>query len=393
MCVTGMRPGSALARRPLLLATVTAVAAIAPLFLVGAQAVQIGAELGLGPAALGRAVAPFFGITALSSAILGRVVQRWGARRSLVATMVGTSVALVCVAFAQSVGQLAASMAIGGLANGAVHPSTNLLLASNSGAPLGLSLGVKQAAPTVTSLLAGLAVPAVALTVGWRWSFVAAAAVSLFLVCAVRQVSVAGRNATRAPAGRAAVSVDRRLLLTVAVVSGCGGAAGNSLGTFLVDYGVHGVGLAEAAAGFAFALASVAGLAGRVMVGRLMDLRSRPGPLLLAGGLLFAGAFGHLLIGLGTVAGYLVGSLVAYGLGWAWPSLLHYAVVVGSPGGAARATGVLMTGFAAGACLGPLLLGQVAHGAGYAALWWLAAALSAAAGAVLSVALWLRRSP
>ncbi|MQA01813.1 MAG: MFS transporter [Streptosporangiales bacterium] len=387
------RPGSAFARRPLLLATVTAVASISPLFLVGAQAVQIGSELGLSPASLGRAVALFFGLTALSSATLGRAVQHWGARRSLVATMVGSTIALVSAALSQSVVHLALSMAVGGLANGAVHPSTNLLLVSNGDAPLGTSLGVKQAAPTVASLFAGLAVPVVALTVGWRWSFVTAAVVSLFLVYAVRMAPAPAGHETAGLSGRRATSIDGRLLLVVAVVSGCGGAAGNSLGTFLVDYGVRAVGLAEAAAGLAFALASVAGFTGRVAAGWLMDHTSRPGPLPLAGGLLLAGAVGHVLIGTGAPAGYVVGSLVAYGLGWAWPSLLHYAVVVGSPGGAARATGVLMTGFATGACLGPLVLGQLAHGLGYAAIWLVAAGSSALAGAALCVALRLRRSP
>ena len=39
----------------------------------------------------------------------------------------------------------------------------------------GLSFGVKQAAIPVSTLLAGAAVPTIALTAGWRWAFVAAA--------------------------------------------------------------------------------------------------------------------------------------------------------------------------------------------------------------------------
>lgn len=378
----------ALAGRPLLFATVTTTASISPLFLVGAQAVQIGADLRLSPATLGNAVALFFGLTALSSATLGRLVERAGVRVSLVATMAVSCASLAGVAAAQSVVHLALALALGGLANGAVHPSTNKLLAAESArVPLGLSMGVKQSAPALAGLLAGLAVPVVALTVGWRWSFVAAAIPTFLLAFAAVRVAPQEPRAARRERG---AGIDARLLVVVAVGSGCGGAAGNSLGTFLVDYGANGAGLAEGAAGLTLALASAAGLLGRVGAGMLMDRPRGPGPVPLTIGLLVAGAVGHLLVSTGHAAAYVVGALVAYGLGWAWPGLLHYAVVVGHPGGAARATGVLMTGFASGGFLGPLVLGHVAHAVGYPVLWLTTATLSAVAAALLW---WVHRRP
>lgn len=379
----------ALAGRPLLFATVTTTASISPLFLVGAQAVQIGADLRLSPATLGNAVALFFGLTALSSATLGRLVERVGVRTSLVGTMAVSCVSLAGVAAAQSVVHLALALAVGGLANGAVHPSTNKLLSAESArVPLGLSMGVKQSAPTLAGLLAGLAVPVVALTVGWRWSFVAAAIPTFLLVFAA--VRVVAPQEPRAAHRERGAGIDARLLVVVAVGSGCGGAAGNSLGTFLVDYGANGAGLAEGAAGLTLAFASAAGLLGRVGAGMLMDRPRGPGAVPLTIGLLVAGTVGHLLIGTGHAGAYVVGALVAYGLGWAWPGLLHYAVVVGHPGGAARATGVLMTGFATGGFLGPLVLGHVAHAVGYPVLWLTTATLSAVGAALLW---WVHRRP
>ena len=44
---------------------------------------------------------------------------------------------------------------------------------------LGLSFGVKQAAIPLATLLAGAAVPAVALTVGWRWAYVIASGLAV----------------------------------------------------------------------------------------------------------------------------------------------------------------------------------------------------------------------
>ncbi|MQA80550.1 MAG: MFS transporter [Streptosporangiales bacterium] len=372
----------ALAGRPLLFATVTTTASISPLFLVGAQAVQIGADLRLSPATLGNAVALFFGLTALSSATLGRLVERAGVRVSLVATMVVSCASLAGVAAAQSVVHLALALAVGGLANGAVHPSTNKLLSAESArVPLGLSMGVKQSAPALAGLLAGLAVPAVALTVGWRWSFLAAAVPTFLLVFAAARV--APQEPREARPVRGGGIAGPRLLVVVAVGAGCGGAAGNSLGTFLVDYGANGAGVAEGAAGLTLAVASGMGLLGRIGAGMLMDRPRGPGPVPLTVGLLIAGTVGHLLVGTGNTVAYVAGAIVAYGLGWAWSGLLHYAVVVGHPAGAARATGVLMTGFASGGFLGPLVLGHVAHAVGYQVLWVTTAVLSAVSAVLL----------
>ena len=71
----------------------------------------------------------------------------------------------------------------------------------------GLSFGVKQAAIPVSTLLAGAAVPTVALTVGWRWAFVAAAVAALTALALVpAQAPGAGRAAAtgtgRGPRGR-----------------------------------------------------------------------------------------------------------------------------------------------------------------------------------------------
>ena len=85
----------------------------------------------------------------------------------------------------------------GGLANAASHPATNLSLAGEVPAGRqGLSFGVKQSAIPAATLLAGLAVPSIALTFGWRWAFAGGAALALavaFLVPAGASGSVVRR--------------------------------------------------------------------------------------------------------------------------------------------------------------------------------------------------------
>jgi MFS family permease len=311
------------------------------------------------------------------------------------------ALALLGIAASRSVVELAAALAVGGLANGSVHPAANALLAR--GGPqrrLGLALGIKQSAPSAASLAAGLAVPAVALTLGWRWSFVACAMLSLLLIRPAQSISrtltaPASRHAGR-PAGPAgATSVGGRALLVLAVAACFGSMAGNSLGVFLVDYGVTAAGLAPGLSGVVLALASVVAVGVRIYSGSRADRTSRAsGAVNLALAMVAVGAVGHLLLAAAQPWTFVVGSLIAYGIGWGWSGLLHYAVVALHPAGAARATGLLMTGFATGSFAGPLLLGQVASALGYRSIWLFTTGFSFVAAAVMFVAATaLRRLP
>jgi MFS family permease len=378
-----------LARRPRLIATIVMVVPGLPVFLVGGQAVQIGDTLGLRPGTLGITVAVFFGCTALFSVFSGRVVHRWGVRRILLATLATSGISLLGLAAAQSVTELALALAVGGLANSAINPCANALLASSRAhVPLGLSLGIKQSSPAAASLAGGLAVPLVALTFGWRWSFVCAAALTLLIsVAATRVAARPGDASTLGP--RTAALAHRRQLVVLAIVAACGSVAGNSIGVFLDDFGVHDVKVAAGTAGFVFAIGSVGTIVARTFFGWLVDRRSGSDPIKLTAALMLSGSIGYVLIAAADRPAFVVGAILAFTLAWGWPALLHVAVVTAHPQHAARATGVLMTGFATGSFTGPLLLGQVADHVGYWLIWLLMAASCAAGGALL----WLSHKP
>jgi MFS family permease len=377
--------GTAGPRRGGLSATLRAVGlaifAVLPAFLTGALAVGIRAELDFGPAALGLAVAWFFVTSALCATPLGQLVERFGLRLSLTAGAAASAVALGGLAAAPHYVLVLAAMTVGGAANALVQPAVNALLSERiPSARLGFAFGVKQSAIPAATLLGGLAVPTLATVVGWRGTFAVAAAAAALSAAAAwfgRDVT-AGASFVRGARRRVRDMPEVRSLILLSTGGFFGAAAATSLGAFLVDAGVA-TGLPEASAGLLMALASALGLTARISLGWYVDrrpARSRYGTIVT---LLCLGVPGYVLLTSDVPALYVVGALLAYAAGWAWPGVFHYAVVSQNPVTPATATGVVQTGMSLGAGLGPLGFGVLAERAGYDAAWVLAAVLGSIA--------------
>src|SRR5215217_7337314 len=257
-------------RRPILLAVAVATVGVLPAFLTGGLAVQIRDELEFGSAALGLAVAAFFASSSLASAVMGRLVERIGAHRGMRLAALGSAASLLGVALlAASWAGLVACLVLGGLANAASHPATNLSLAREVPAGRqGLSFGVKQAAIPVATLLAGLAVPTIAVTLGWRWAFAGGAALAL----AVALLVPAGAPKSIVRQTRVTREKDARTgpLFLLALGIGLGSTAATPLGAFLVESSVA-AGLRVETAGLLLAAGSAASIVVRVVFGRLAD--------------------------------------------------------------------------------------------------------------------------
>ncbi len=381
--------GDARPARAVLAALCINLAGVLPLFLTGGMAVQIGRDLGFGPAGLGLLSASYALTTMLGSAPLGGRVGEVGVRRSLRRAGLISAGALLGAAAAPSVGWLAGALVIGGLANAIGQPAGNATLAQHV-APdrFGIAFAVKQSAIPVATFLAGVAVPAIALTVGWRWAF----AVGALLAAAGAVLPPHDRPATlRRQEGRVPRPQRLRLWglaggLAFAVV------AATSVGAFGASGGVA-IGLSEAAAGLLVAAGGLAGLTIRLAAGLLAD-RVAVDALLGVAALVAIGAAGWALMaaafGSDAAALYVVGLLVANAFGWGWPGLLHLAVARQFPTATAAASGVAQTGVSGGVLVGPPILGLVIGTAGWQAAWMLAA-VSALAGAL--VVLLLGRRP
>lgn len=387
--------GTAVARplRPIVAATgSSAVGTLAP-FLTGAMALQIQRELSIGDAAFGAALSVVFATGGLGVVVAGTLVDRRGWRFGI--RWAGTC-GLVCTlgiaGVAQSVWMLAGFLVFGGAAMAMAGPSGSLALVEEVPASWrGTAFGIKQAAGPTMAMFAGISVPAIALTVGWRWAFVVAATVPVLTILSVpggtapRTVhNLAGRPAAREVL-LGAVRSPSMLLYTVAAAFGM--ASVGAMTSFIVVSSVaHG--LSEAGAGTLVTFASIVGLVARILSGWSTD-RFGTGGFQVAMYLLACGGFGFLLLSVATPATTILGALLAYSGGWGWTGLMQYGAVTAHPEAPASAAAVIQAGMSVGAAAGPVGYGVLSGRLGYAHTWLFVAACTW--GAALLILVGLRR--
>lgn len=364
---------------PVLQAVSVAIMGVLPAFLVGALAVQLRADLGMGLAGIGLATATLFAVSGSLARVLGALVQRLGSRRGMTLAGSLSTVSLIGVGLAPSPRALIAALVVGGLGNAVAQPAANLRLSElvREGR-LGLAFGIKQSAIPVATLLGGLAVPGIALVVGWRWALAAAAVLGAIVVMSALLYGRSVRPRRSGGDDDEDRGLPRRGLFVLTVGAGLGAAASTSLGVFLVDSGVA-AGLAPGTSGLLFAGCSLLGLVGRVGFGALADRYPTRSTYLFIAGLLGWGAVGFVLLALGQIWAFAAGSVLAYGVGWAWTGLFHFAIVKDNRRAAASATGFVQTGLSLGAAGGPLGFGFLVEATSYRTAWLVAAALSVVA--------------
>ena len=358
-------------------ASTVATVGVLPVFLAGGVAVQLSDDLEMSELGLGLAVAAYFGSSSLASAPLGRLAQPVGYVKSLRIAALASGIALAGIALAPSLALLSLWLIVAGVANGLGQPAANgLLVGTVPHRRRALAFAIKQSAIPLATLLGGLAVPTLALTVGWRWAFVAASIVAL-------AAAIRGHGGTKPPVTQEARRVPMFNIRPLLVLGGAlafGAAAANSLGAFATASAVN-IGISESTAGWVQVAGSATGLAARILVGWLTDrgIGSDFGIVLI---MLIGGAGGFALLGTESALLFSIGVAVGYGMGWAWPGLFTYAVSHRYEASAAAATGITQTGVYVGGVFGPLLFGFVAAEYSYQAAWLITAgcALVAAAG-------------
>lgn len=361
----------------------TTVAAL-PTLLVGGLGILIRQELAFGEAELGAAVAASFASAAIVAAPAGRIAERLGPRLT---TRIGLGCGLVSMV---GIGLLATSwealvffLAVAGIGITTVQLGVNLLLARRvPGQRQGVAFGAKQAAVPFASLLAGIAVPAVGLTLGWRAAFLLAA--MLVPVVAWRMIDV-GRPAR--PAGSRDGDAPSGPLILLAVGVALASAGGNATPVFVVPSAVAS-GLAPGSAGLVLAGGSLVGIAVRVLGGWLGDRLGR-GSLLLVVTLVSTGAVGYLGLAASEHPVLIaVSTALAFGGGWGWGGLILLAVSRTNPNAPGRAMGLVQVGPMAGAVLGPLAFGVLAERVAFSTAWVAMAILAVAGAATIAASRW-----
>lgn len=400
------------------------VASILPAFLLGALSVEIRAEVGYGEATAGLIFSSFFIASAVVSSWIGRAIDRVGSRRGFLLALAAVAVVqLLIAAIADSAWLLALLASLAGVANSTAQLSANVYIATQMRYERqGIGFAVKQSAMPGASLVAGVALPTVALTLGWRWVFVLAGLLSAAMVAAVirwlpdppvaQQESAVGDPGDAETPDRLAAAgcrsdgelgdtrahdgddtLDRggdplrAALLTLAAAAALSTAAAITLGSFFVESGID-AGLAASTAGVAFAVGSLISIAVRLMVGAIAD--RRPGNMLgVVAAMLALGAASSVIFTIRVPWVQLLGVPIAFGLGWAWPGLFNLSVVRAAPSAPGRATGITQTGTYVGGAIGPVLFGAIAQGGSYAAAWWTATALGLAAAVAVLAGRWM----
>jgi MFS family permease len=357
---------------------------VLPVFFFGALATLMRDDLHFGQSQIGIATATFFATGALLSVPGGWLAERLGEVRT-------TAVAILCAAcsmlgmavFARSWAHLLPLMILGGVGNAVVQPATNAMLAGSvPERHQGLVFGAKQAAVPLASTMAGLGLPVLGLTLGWRGAFGVAAALALPVFALLFRV----RRRHRRSVARSRSSLrGSRDLVALAVVAALGAGSGNAMGAFYVDAAVD-RSIAAGTAGMFLAIGAATGIVARILLGWWTD-RWRIRRIPVVAGMLVAGAGGYAVIATGPAAPVLLaGTMTAYAAGWGWNGLLVAAVVDAHPQAPAAATGVTQAGVYGGAVLIPPLFGYVAEAISYTAAWATAAGLLCGAACLAAVA-------
>ncbi len=373
-------PGSSVGRTVGVALAVNCVTGL-PYVLLGAAAVQVTGELGFDEAALGIILSLFSIGGLIASPLAGQLIDRIGPSYGLrLASGLALTTAGAVAGLGHAAWSLALIMLLGGVSSGITAPAANLWI--SRAVPRtrhGLAFGIKQSAAPLGSILAGLSVPLIVLTVGWRWAFVAAAILAAAILAAVPDV--ARTDVPEHQNRRAAVRRRPLIVLTVGVALGF--VAQTAVMSFFVTSVVH-EGMEEGTAGVLLAVGGVAAVATRVVAGMIAD--RRPRGFLRGVAVMFAlGGALYLVLASGQLTMIVLVTPLLFATANGWTGLLHLAVVESHPGAAGSATGIIMVGAFGGVVVGPILFGAVADHS-YMAAWLVAAACFAAGAVVVLVA-------
>ncbi|HSL10007.1 MAG TPA: MFS transporter [Actinomycetota bacterium] len=354
---------------------------VLPVFMTGALAVQLRQEIGLSLDSLGLVYASYFASAALFSAPLGHLSERVGPERTLRAGVAVYVVAFIGIStLVDRPLLLSAFIALSGFGTALTRTASSVLVARNvDPGRQGFAFGLKHSSIPVGSIIAGLSVPAIALTVGWRWAYATAAALSAAVFVAIPRTDA---EPDAAPASRG-TDMSLGTLILAAGSFALGSSAAASLGAYTVSTAVA-AGLSEGSAGLLVAVGSVVGLTSRLAIGHWSDQRYGS-QLDLVTWMLAFGGVGFMLLGTAQGAAMWLAVPVAFATGWAWLGSYNLAMVRLNPIAPGSAVGITQTGAFVGAIIGPASLGFLAERFSFTVAWTTAAIASALAATMIFV--------
>jgi MFS transporter, FSR family, fosmidomycin resistance protein len=324
------------------------------------------ARLGLGFVELGIGLTVFNVSGGLAQTPMGYAVDRFGARRVLVAGLVLGGSAYVSIGFFPFYPWILCAMALGGIANAVYHPADYAILgAVIEPSRLGKAFSFHTFAGFLGSAIAPILMLLGAQTFGFQAAIIAAGMLGLVVAVPLAMAGWLDRHAaSRIPAGTT-VHIPMRQLLTPTVIGLVGffallslssGALTNYSAVALVT--VYGISLSSANLALsAFLFMSAVGvLAG----GIIADRTSRHGDVAAFG---FGGAAVLILlvgtIDLGSVLLVATMGMAGFLSGMISPSRDMLVRAASPPAAFGRVFGIVTTGFNIGGTIGPLIGGWI----------------------------------
>lgn len=353
-----------------------------PGFVLGFLSVPLQADLDLSRWQVGLLVGAFFGATGLGSIVGGRVAERIGPRRAVVADQLVVALALVTAALLPHYPVLLVAAVVAGAGYALTNAGTSIAIAAVLPPERhGVALAVRTAGVPLLVAVSAVAAAGTAELVGWR-TVLAGYAPLLLAVAALAAVVLPGlAPAAAGPVARAALP--RRFVWFPLAAFGLI-AGSQALFSWMVPF-LHEVGgVSLATAGALTSTGSLAAIVGMVVFARRSDRGAAAGRLpavVVLCGLVVAGEL-LLVAGIGAgpalmVAGLLVATVAQLGA----ISLMHAAVIAAAPDAVGRAAGTTMAGYYLGALAGPPLFGLLVDRTGGYGPAWLACAALVLAGA------------
>ncbi|WP_238007003.1 MFS transporter [Dactylosporangium sp. AC04546] len=362
-----------------------------PVGLTGALGVLIVQDLNAPESAGGMLVGAFFVAGAFFILLAASAIDRYGWNAAALAGQATTAVALLaCAATPHPWGLLLIGLSLAGMGSSISQPATSVLLTEHvQPRRRGFAMSAKLAAVPAALLLAGIAVPVLGETVGWRASFVIAALFPLsgvVLLLRFRPVPTdsvlgAGRDVgeLRRPRHRALWLAGTGMLL--------GSMLPGVVLAFMVPSMVD-VGLTPGEAGLLFAVLNVTSVLSRAAVAVLADSPLFRGNAAIVA-MMTLGGLGSALVAVPALGTVLAGAFFAFSMGWGWTGqafALALRTFTESPGGVAS---VMQSGGMAGSALGPIVGAAAVYFWGLPAAWILSASASVLGG----LAFWSLPSP
>lgn len=378
--------------RPTLAATGAIVLAAIPGFLIGSFAPAIKADIGLDETGIGAIFTFGYLVSATVLQFSGALADRRGPQLALRTGLTFAVVGLLLFATISTTFVLIlVAFAFNRTAEAIIQPATNTLVSQGVVATRrGTAMGVKQAAVPMSTMLAGLAVPVLGNSLGWRGTFGLVAVIAAPVWFALPDVKPPPRRTMRSKR-----ELWAETHIKLAAIGGGFAAAGLVTAAGFLVLAAKDAGFSDGSAGVLLAVGGGIMIPARLSWGLLADRfsfnRFRAVTVCLA-----CAVVSFLLFSTESKSAIVAGTLLLFGVGWSWPGLFLFAVLEQHPEAPGASTAIVQTGIRVGAFSAPLAFGWLADNRGFGTAWLLPACSAAIATFLVfraSVAVGRRSAP